>query len=338
VLENKKISQSIFKYIIFIIISILIISTNASSENKLNLLGIENEFIIQFEDGNLYGNITYPKVHDINTPVIIIVSDLGNFDRNGKIDTNNNNYYKKLAYQLSNNGIITIRYDKRGIGDSADLVGKKTPSISQHKDDLIQILNYINKKMGRSDNKIYLLGHSDGSLIVGMAAQQRNLSGLIFYSLEATKQKEIIKERLKKDNKHLYENEQLNDKVILIDTFNNLLSAIENDNKFIIKDKNIPKRYENLFLSLYYQKDYSKELLNLDPLKLIGKQNSPSLIINGKEDKSLTENGINKLKELNNIKIQWHHLDGLTHFLLNEESFIDSRVLNLTLRFIYKNN
>jgi alpha/beta superfamily hydrolase len=316
----------------------LIISANASSENKINLLGIENEFIIQFEDGNLYGNITYPKVHDINTPVIIIVSDLGNFDRNGKINTNKNNYYKKLAYQLSNNGIITIRYDKRGIGESVDLVENKTPSISQHKDDLIQILNYINKKMGRRDNKIYLLGHSDGSLIVSLAAQQRNLSGLIFYSLQATKQKDIIKERLEKDNKLLYENGQLNDKAILIDTFNDLLSAIENDNKFIIKDKNIPKRYENLFLSLYYQKQYSKELLNLDPLKLIKKQNSPSLIINGKEDESLTESGINELKELNNHKIQWYHLDELKHFLLTKDSFINNRVLNLTLSFIYKNN
>lgn len=339
-LKNKNILKCTFKYLLFslILFTMIIFSTNVYSEESLKLSGVENELIFQFEEGNLYGNITYPKAHDINTPIVIIISDLGNFDRNGKINTDKDNYYKKLAYQLSNHGIITLRYDKRGIAKSAELINNKTPSISQHKEDLFHIIDYIKKNMGRKDEKIFLLGHSEGSLVVSSTAQQRNFAGLIFYSLQPLKQKEIIKERLKKDNKELLNKGLLNDEDILVDTFNDLLFSLENDKEFSIKNENIPNRYKNLFLSLYYQKEYSKELLNLNPIELIDNQNSSALIINGKDDQILTTRGINKLLEYESKdKIQFNYLDGLNHFLLDSKVLVDSQVLDLTIRFIYNN-
>jgi|AntRauTorckE6833_2_1112554.scaffolds.fasta_scaffold00537_17 alpha/beta superfamily hydrolase len=343
VFNNKSFYKLSFKYIcIFLIILLIpiITPTNVFSEQVVTFSGTESEFDAEAKNGRIYGNITYPKVHDINTPVIIIVPDLGNVDRNGNIyNITENNYYKNLAYQLSNNGFITLRYDKRGIGESSNLVDNKTPTISQHKDDLINIVNYINKKMGRKDNKIFLFGHDEGGLIVSLTAQERNFSGLIFYSFQAVKQEDIIKERLLKDSNNLYIEGTLKDKYILVDIYNDLVRAIEKNLEFTVKDKNIPKRYKNLFLSLYFQKEYSKELLNLMPIKLIEKQNSPVFIVNGKNDDRLTEKGIIKLQVYNNKeKIEYHYLDGLGNLLLNNDFLIDSQVLDLTLRFIYKNN
>ncbi|MDZ7672154.1 MAG: alpha/beta hydrolase [Halanaerobiales bacterium] len=303
-LKTRSFNKLSIKYIcifLFILLIPIITSTNVFSEQIVTFSGTESEFDVEVKNGRIYGNITYPKVHDINTPVIIIVSDLGNVDRNGNIyNITENNYYKNLAYQLSNNGFITLRYDKRGIGESSNLVDNKTPTISQHKDDLINIVNYINQKMGRKEKRIFLLGHDEGNLIVSITAQKRNFSGLIFYSFQAIKQEDIIKERLLKDSNNLYIEGTLKDKDILVDIYNDLVRSIENNLEFTVKDKNIPKRYKNLFLSLYFQKEYSKELLTLMPIKLIENQNSPVFIVNGKKDDRLTEKGINKLQDYNN--------------------------------------
>ncbi len=344
VFKNKTLYKLSFKYICIFLSILLIIPiitpNNVFSKQIVTFLGTESEFDVEVEKGSIYGNITYPKVHDINTPVIVIVSDLGNVDRNGNIyNITENNYYKNLAYQLSNNGFITLRYDKRGIGESSNLVDNKTPTISQHKDDLIKIVNYINKKMGRKDNKIFLLGHDAGSLIVSLTAQERNFSGLIFYSFQAVEQEDIIKERLLKESNNLYHKGILKDKDILVDIFNDLVRSIEKNLEFTVDDENIPQRYKNLFLSLYFHKEFSKELLTLMPIKLIENQNSPVFIVNGKKDDRLTEIGILKLQVYNNKgKIEYHYLDGLGNLLLNKDSLIDSQVLDLTSRFIYTNN
>lgn len=340
-LKNKKFLKHWPEIIcISILILVLITSRYVFAEQVVDFSGIESELKVKVKDGNIYGNITYPKIHDINTPVIIIVSDLGNIDRNGKIsNVAEKNYYKNLAYQLSNNGFITIRYDKRGIGESSNLVSNKIPTISHHKNDLINIINYVKQKMGRNDNKIFLLGHGEGGLIVSLTAQHKEFAGLILYSFQAIEQVDIIKEKLLEDGANLYNEDILKDKDILVEIFNDLLWSIENDKEFVINNENIPQRYKNLFLSLYFQREFSKELLNLNPINLIENQNSPVFIVNGKKDDRLTKKGINKLQDYNNKeKIVHYYLDSLGDLLLNENGLIDSKVLDLTLKFIYKNN
>ncbi|MGM0444953.1 MAG: alpha/beta fold hydrolase [Bacillota bacterium] len=341
--KNKKFLKFWSKIIclsILMLILFLISPRYVLAEHIVDFSGIESKLEVEVNDGNIYGNITYPKIHDINTPVIIIISDLGNIDRNGNISNiAEKNYYKNLAYQLSNNGFITIRYDKRGIGESSNLVSNKTPTISQHKDDLSNLLNYIKKKMGRNDNKIFLLGHGEGGLIVSLTAQQKEFAGLILYSFQAIEQVDIIKERLLEEGDNLYNKGILEDKDVLVEIFNDLLWSIENDKEFVINNENIPQRYKNLFLSLYFQREFSKELLNLDPINLIENQNSPVFIVNGKKDDRLTKKGINKLQDYNNKeKIVHYYLDSLGNLLLNENGLIDSKVLDLTLKFINKNN
>lgn len=73
---------------------------------------------IQLPQGVLKGTITLPNIGK-PCPVVLIIAGSGPTDRNG-----NNpygilaNYLKMLADKLAQQGIASLRYDKRGIGES----------------------------------------------------------------------------------------------------------------------------------------------------------------------------------------------------------------------------
>jgi len=109
----------------------------------------------------------------------IIIPGSGPTDRNGNQNFMKNNSLKFLSQDLSNNGIATFRYDKRAL-----TMLKKGASEKQIKkvrfDDFVadaqKAVSYF-KNRKRYD-KIYIIGHSQGSL-VGMLAATENVDGFI---------------------------------------------------------------------------------------------------------------------------------------------------------------
>ena len=106
----------------------------------------------------------------------IIIADSGPTDRNGNQNLLKNNSLKKLAESLTNEGIATYRYDKRIVKQ----IRKGNVDMNIRFDDFItdaiSILNYFKKD--KAFNKIYIIGHSQGSL-VGMVASRYGANGFI---------------------------------------------------------------------------------------------------------------------------------------------------------------
>jgi len=109
----------------------------------------------------------------------IIIPGSGPTDRDGNQNFMKNNSLKFLAQDLSNKGISTFRYDKRAL-----TMLKKGASEKQIKkvrfDDFItdaqKVVSYFTNK--KRYDKIYIIGHSQGSL-VGMLAATENVDGFI---------------------------------------------------------------------------------------------------------------------------------------------------------------
>lgn len=140
----------------------------------------ESDVVLDTGTGILYGTLAVPAM--IPAPVVLIIAGSGPTDRNGNSgrfvrgDT-----YKLLAAALVTEGVATLRYDKRGVGQSAD-------AIPQEKN--IRFETFVEDAEGwlsslRSDRRfsaVAVAGHSEGSLI-GMIAVQRQRVGF-FVSLE----------------------------------------------------------------------------------------------------------------------------------------------------------
>lgn len=124
----------------------------------------------------LKGTLLKPK--DLESyPLVIIIPGSGPTDRNGNQKHLKNNSLKQLAERLSSNNIATFRYDKRILHQIKDDNFKEEKvSFDGFIEDAKTIIKYFKKYP--KYNKIYIAGHSQGSL-VGMVAAQDLADGFI---------------------------------------------------------------------------------------------------------------------------------------------------------------
>lgn len=132
--------------------------------------------------GTLYGTLALPQSRS-RVPVVLIIAGSGPTDRDGNspVLKGPNNSLKLLAEGLAAHGIASVRYDKRGIGETGkamQLAAEKTKTVLREED--LSFENFIDDavrwgKQLRADRRfssLTVIGHSEGSLI-GMVVAQR---------------------------------------------------------------------------------------------------------------------------------------------------------------------
>ena len=134
---------------------------------------------------------------DTKTPLVIIVPGSGPTDRNGNgaAQVLNTNAYKMISDELAKRDIATFRFDKQGVGASIYPgfdEGKLT--FDTYIEDLVQ---WIQKLKDQGFEKIYLIGHSEGSLISMVALQKNQVSGFISLSGPYQPADEVLIRQLK---------------------------------------------------------------------------------------------------------------------------------------------
>ncbi len=125
----------------------------------------------------------------------IIIAGSGPTDRDGNQNFMKTNNLKKLAENLSKNGIATFRYDKRTVKQIRK--GNIDPNIKfdDFINDAIAVVGYFKKQ--NSYDKIYIIGHSQGSLI-GMMAAKQDVDGFISISGAGQPIDDVIIEQVQK--------------------------------------------------------------------------------------------------------------------------------------------
>jgi fermentation-respiration switch protein FrsA (DUF1100 family) len=121
--------------------------------------------------GELQGTLMLPLHAKKKVPVALLIAGSGPTDRNGNtpLIRGANNSLLYLAQGLAAKGIATLRYDKRGIGKSMGAMKKEAD---------LRFDDYVSDAQGwlaqlrkdRRFNRIYIIGHSEGSLIGMLAA------------------------------------------------------------------------------------------------------------------------------------------------------------------------
>jgi len=120
--------------------------------------------------GTLEGSLLVPA-SSVKMPVVLIVAGSGPTDRNGNNPSMENNSLKLLAEGLEENGIASLRYDKRGVGRSrAAGVEEKDLRFEHFVEDVESWIDFL--KADDRFSSIVVLGHSEGSTL-GMIASNR---------------------------------------------------------------------------------------------------------------------------------------------------------------------
>lgn len=256
----------------------------------------ENEISIFSSLGTkIYGSLISKNK---NQKLAIIIAGSGPTDRNGNNPLGaNTNTYKMLAHSLDSQNIATFRYDKSFIGKSV-VPGVKEEEVTFDNaiKDVEKIVDYMRDSLGYKD--IYLIGHSEGSLIGMIVAARKKMKGYISLAGMGRSFDTVIKEQLN--------NQPLPDTLKKESSF--ILDQLKNG-KLV---ENVPSSLDVLFRKSV--QPYLISLLKYNPVTEIKKVKCPILIVQGGCDIQITVDDAKRLHEANK-KSQLEIIPGMTHTL-----------------------
>jgi dienelactone hydrolase len=167
----------------------------------------ESEVSFQTEDSKIVGNLTIPEGKG-PFPAVIVLAGSGAFDRNGDLDARVieaanatgqpalalNSTYRDIAYALAREGFVTLRYDKRGVGNSTGEGGDfPEPSLR----DLKAAVAFLKDNPSVDPQRIALVGHSIGGLWALMeAAGNDSIAAVCVMATPAKPMSEVLNEQV----------------------------------------------------------------------------------------------------------------------------------------------
>lgn len=256
----------------------------------------ESPFTLKTLAGTLSGTLTIPKNISCKIPVVLIIAGSGPTDRNCNSALGfKTDAFKYLAEGLGKAGIASLRYDKRGIGQSTSSQKEIDTKFTDMSDDAGAII----VKLQEDDrfSKVIVLGHSEGSL-VGMVAcyTGEGIGGFISVSGAGRPADAIITEQMKSQPPSVQQE------------FKTIVDSLK-------KGKTTPKVDPMLYaIARPSIQPYLMTWLPIDPVRVIKKLKLPILIIQGNTDLQVTVADAELLKKAKSeatLKI----IDGMNHVL-----------------------
>jgi pimeloyl-ACP methyl ester carboxylesterase len=277
------------------------------AQNGVNSTFSQSELVLGTSSGEIYGTLTIPD-NKKTSPVVLIIAGSGPTDRDGNSHMGlQTNVYKMLSESFATNGISALRFDKRGIG-------KSNPAMTSESD--LRFETYINDVVSwisflKSDKKfssVFVLGHSEGSLIGMIAAKQTDVAGFISISGVGESADEILQKQLKTKLPPQ-----------LLDESNKILDSLR-----------IGKTVSNVNpdLGALYRpgiQPYLISWMKYDPANEISKLEIPVLIIQGTTDLQVT---VNDAKLLSSAKpdAKLRIIENMNHVLKESDSDIQKNM------------
>ncbi|MBT8236703.1 MAG: alpha/beta fold hydrolase [Bacteroidia bacterium] len=259
----------------------------------------QSEEIVTLDTGTntLEGSFLNPAGTAV--PVVLIIAGSGPTDRNGNNTLMKNNCLKMLAEGLYENGIATLRYDKRGIGGSALTAQQRTDTrFDDMVNDAKSWVGYLQTIEGVGD--IHVLGHSQGSLVGILTAQTENVTSVISVAGLGAPGGEIIREQLKVQPPILQEQA-----AIILDS---------------LKQGHDVNYVHPMLQSLFQPalQPYVRSWIKYDPKEEIAKLEQAVLIVNGTEDIQV---GVDQAEKLNKAhqKSELLIIEKMNHILKDAE-------------------
>ncbi|MFD2115774.1 alpha/beta hydrolase family protein [Paenibacillus yanchengensis] len=232
-------------------------------------ISIKEEKLVQVkvQQGTMVGELEIPQGEG-PYPLAIIIAGSGPTDRDGNSTMlpGKNNSLKMVAEQLAEQGVASIRYDKRGIGMNSGLGGKEEDvTFELFAEDTAQWIEFV-----RADDRfsaVGVVGHSEGSL-VGLVAMQKAKADF-FISLAGAGRTidHVLLEQL---------TSQLPDQ--LLQEAEKIVSSL--------KQGQLVSQISPELASLFRPsiQPYMISWMNQDPAQLLQKLKIPTLIVNGTND------------------------------------------------------
>ena len=255
---------------------------------------MNEHIVLNTVNGDIKGTLLVPE--DANrAAVALIIAGSGPTDRNGNNPRMTNNSLKMLAEALQQNGIASVRYDKRAVAES-QIPGLDVTTLTLD-DYIADAQAWIHLlKTHKQFSQITVIGHSEGSLIGMIASRLAQADQFVSLAGMGRSIDSVLIDQLREQSEELAEQ--------AVPILNTLAQG-----KTV---PDVPEALSSLF-PLGVQR-FWMSLLKYDPIIELGQLNIPSLIIQGTTDIQVTVNDAQLLSNANS-HARLTLIDGMNHIL-----------------------
>ncbi len=246
----------------------------------------------------------------IKVPGVVIIAGSGPVDRNGNEGTTFvTNLYSQLADQLAQQGIASLRYDKRGVGASTPVPLPKNPNNptpaeiktiqdfaawDNYIEDARATLNFLQQQPEIDAAHTALIGHSEGSVIAGEVAVMTSglahpPAALVLISAPGRPLDVVLREQIARQ---LAAQPDIPANFVL-SKYDEIIASIRQTGKpsaaafaDLKANSKVPSQFtqglETLFIA--YNDEYWQGILKVDPAATLKQYPGPVLILQGASD------------------------------------------------------
>jgi pimeloyl-ACP methyl ester carboxylesterase len=303
-------------------------------------LTIEQE--VRFTSGtfHLAGSLAAPD-GDGPFPGVLLIAGSGQVDRNENHKKLAINVFREIANHLAENGIATLRYDKRGVGASEGNYWET--GFFDNISDASSALNYLKAQKQIRPEAVFLLGHSEGALIVTkLAADGADVAGVVLLGGPARSGEDVLKWQAQQVVKGMRGPNKWLIKLLRI----NVAKAQQ---KQIDKIKRSVKDWYRVQLVVKLNARWMREFIAYNPAEDLPRIRVPVMAITGAKDIQVDPRDLKRMSEIMQTDFEYHEVANVSHILRVEEGEptlntykkqvqqpMDSRILHLILEWLRK--
>jgi pimeloyl-ACP methyl ester carboxylesterase len=275
---------------------------------------IEEDVVFENNSVKLAGTLAKPD-SGFSFPCVLLIPGSGQVDRNENHKRMRLNVLHDIAVFLADNGIASLRYDKRGVGASGGDFWKT--GFHHNVLDAKAALNFLKMREGIQRKNIFLLGHSEGALIsTKMAGEGADVAGVILLAGTAQSGADALKWQAKTIAKGM---KGINKRIITLLR----IDVEKSQQKQLFKIRSSAKDWYRVQLFSKLNAKWMREFIDYNPAEDLSKIKVPVLAITGAKDIQVNPDNLKRMEELVGSPFEYHLLDGVTHLLRDQEGNAD---------------
>lgn len=232
----------------------------------------------KWTSGGLHGTLLHPSGVSGPSPAVLIVAGSGPTDRDGNGPGLSTDSYKMIAEGLAAHGIRSLRYDKRGIGESRGMIAREEDvRFADFVDDAVAAARALSARPDVSG--IIIAGHSEGAIIALLAAQKMRAAGIILLTATGRPLSAVLRDQLQ---------------AALPDVLREDAFAILN--KLTAGERVADVRPELNSIFRPSVQPFLLSVLGIDPAVEIAKVRQPVLLVHAERDLQISRNDLEALR------------------------------------------
>jgi uncharacterized protein len=233
----------------------------------------------------LAGTLSRPATASVpRQPAIVLIAGSGPQDRDELVF--GIPILGELANALSDAGFITLRYDKRGIGQSGGRA--ESASLADFAEDLRAAVKFLDDRKDVDPKRIGVLGHSEGGAVALLAAtKEKRIAALVLVAANGTTGADLVLAQ----QKHLLDASTLSpdEKQAKIDLQKRIHEAVMTGKGWDQLPPDVRRQVDN--------PEFQSILMN-DPAKVMPDVRQPLLIVQGELDTQVAPGNADLLADL----------------------------------------